>query len=243
MQPRIQEQRRWARTALEDPENLSLCYTDSSGKLQLTQVSICDVSGGGLGVISPLALPVGAYISTGGSANGASAAISARRATVASCRPLTKGTFGIGLAYQQLDPDAKSRRIEGLGIWHSAVHGQSLYVNQPMCEMLEIVGWEDLGGKTYESFVGAQSGPVRKEPSHVQATLVGCRGHERSMLVYEEPLFTCHGQPQSLFRTFIDLTGIEQRMLPSVRPRDGRRKIARPGSHRSARYQCAMSRF
>ena len=157
MQPRIQEQRRWARTALEDPENLSLCYTDSSGKLQLTQVSICDVSGGGLGVISPLALPVGAYISTGGSANGASAAISARRATVASCRPLTKGTFGIGLAYQQLDPDAKSRRIEGLGIWHSAVHGQSLYVNQPMCEMLEIVGWEDLGGKTYELFVGGHS--------------------------------------------------------------------------------------
>jgi hypothetical protein len=79
-----------------------------------------------------------------------------------------------------------------------------------MCEMLEIVGWEDLGGKTYESFVGTESVPVRKEPSHVQATLVGCRGRERSMLVYEEPLFTCHGQPQSFFRTFTDLAGIEK---------------------------------
>ena len=151
--PHIRERRRWLRTALESPENVSLCYTDSAGKLQLIQVLVRDASDRGLGVISPLALPVGSCVSAGGSVNTAPVALSARRAAVASCRALEDGTFIVGLAYEQLGEGAKSGRLEGLGIWHSAAHGQTLYVNQPMCEMLQIVSWEDLGAKTYESFL------------------------------------------------------------------------------------------
>ena len=216
MQPRIREKRRWLRTALESPENVSLCYTDSAGKLQLIQVLVRDVSEGGLGVISSLALPIGSCVSAGGSVNTTPVALSARRATVAGCRALEDGTFIVGLAYKQLGEDDKSERLEELGIWHSAANGQTVYVNQPMCEMLQIVSWEDLGAKTYESFLREECVPKGKHPSHVQATLVGCRGRERSVLVYEEPLFTCHGQLQSLFRTFTDLTGIEHTKTPAL---------------------------
>ena len=216
MQPRIQEKRRWPRMTLGSPQNVSLCYRNSAGKLQLVQVRVRDASEGGLGVNSPLALPVGSRVATGSSANGAPIALPAQKATVANCRPLEEGTFSIGLAYERIEPGSKSERLEEPEIWYSAAHGQTVFMNQPMFEMLEIVGWEDLGAKNYQSFLTGKRVPGGDQPSHVQATLVGCRGRKRSVLVYEEPLFTRHGELRSFFRTFTDLTGIGNKRNPAL---------------------------
>ena len=148
--PVIKERRRWQRHEPDLPGAVTICWLDQKKGFKTVQVRVADISQGGLGIISSVALAVGARPSTGGTLDQFPVDLCGRGATVAGCTRLATDRYRIGLAFEQVPrPESRDER----GIWHTGRDGQTISVNGSMCRMLEIDSPDDLLGKAYESFL------------------------------------------------------------------------------------------
>ena len=220
MDPTIQERRRWQRTELETPGAVTVCCLDREKGLQTIQVRVADVSQGGLGIYSPIALSIGSRLSTGGTLDQFPVDLYGRGAKVASCRKLADGNYKIGLAFEDV-PERQTPAERG--IWHTGADGRTISLNASMCRMLEVGGSEDLIGKPYDSFLRSaeSSSPPHSTSSFGEAELTGRLGSRRKVLVHEEPLFNSAGTLRSFLRTFTDLDALRQPAPPQPTSRTG----------------------
>lgn len=211
MDPTIRERRRWSRTELETPGEVTVCCMDPEKGLQTIQVRVADVSKGGLGIYSPAPLSIGSRLSTGGTLDHFPVDLYGRGAKVASCKQLAEGGYKIGLAFE--DVPARPAATER-GIWHTSADGRTISINASMCRMLEVGNSEDLIGKDYGSFFQSVESPSprpRQSASSLgEAELTGRLGSTRTVLVHEEPLFNSAGTLKSFLRTFTDLDALRQ---------------------------------
>jgi len=102
-----------------------------------------------------------------------------------------------------------------IGIWNVTTDGYTVYVNDVMCEMLEIESPEELQNETFHSFFTIGSLERINEESKkremgiissYEVTLVGRNGSKREVVVSGGPVFNSEGKQTGQIGAFTDIT-------------------------------------
>jgi PAS domain S-box-containing protein len=102
-----------------------------------------------------------------------------------------------------------------VGIWQTTPEGETLYLNPAMCDLLEIDGPAEMGGKTYRDFYTPESIGIvqrehakrrRGEASNYEVDLIGARGSRRTVTIHGAPVYGPEGNIASFIATIVDVT-------------------------------------
>ena len=112
-----------------------------------------------------------------------------------------------------------------VGIWHVDVRGFTIYVNQKMCDLLQISGIDELRSRSHLSFFSVQT----LQQLHLEADswglglapceieLVGKQQRRLDCMVTSVPMFGPDGEVHSYLSTYLDITAQKSVLEEQIR--------------------------